>query len=412
MLLIRLLDKIVNNEPKCLELRHLELSLVLSFHTEAKIFNDFNSMKKTKDTTLVETLTQLLKQNLPTVHRARLAGVAVFVLSLISEATVNLQKLSLSGIATVKPDSVFKRFSRLLFWLAAAKIDFGHLVLKLTHRLEGNDLLLCMDRTNWKYGKRHINFLVVSLYIEGVGYPIAWRLLPEATKRGNSNTSHRIQILKKVLKLLKPSQIKCLLMDKEFIGQEWLQWLDRKQIVYIVRVKDNALVNGHLRVKKYRKSLPGKKLKNRRVNIYGQKVYLSWKRITGKNARSEYLFTISNQFQSQTMLDLYADRWSIEQMFSHWKKRGFDFEATHLSHPKRLTGLMSLIALAYLIAHQWGLWLNKRRTIKKKSHGYLAKSIFRYGLDNLKHALRTLQPKQNTITDMLNLIFKKKSFVQ
>ena len=70
----RLLDKIVNNEPKCLELRHLELSLVLSFHTEAKIFNDFNSIKKTKDTTLVETLTQLLKQNLPTVHRARLAG--------------------------------------------------------------------------------------------------------------------------------------------------------------------------------------------------------------------------------------------------------------------------------------------------------------------------------------------------
>lgn len=360
----------------------------------------------------METLTELLKQNLPQLHRARLAAVAIFVLSLISEATVNLQKLSLSGIATVKPDSVCKRFSRLLFWLAAAKIDFGSLVLKLTNRLESNDLLLCMDRTNWKYGKRHINFLVVSVYIKGVGYPIAWRLLPEATKRGNSNTSHRIQIVKKVLRLLKASQIKCLLMDKEFIGEQWLQWLDRKQIVYIVRIKDNAWVNGQLPVKKYRKSLPGKQLRNRRVKIYGQKVYLSWKRITGKNARSEHLFTISNQLQAEWMLELYADRWSIEQMFSHWKKRGFDFEATHLSSSKRLMGLMSLIALAYLIAHQWGLWLNKKRMIKKKSHGCLAKSIFRYGLDNLKHAMRIFHPGQTMIADILKLIFANQSFVQ
>ena len=36
-----------------------------------------------------------------------------------------------------------------------------------------------------------------------------------------------------------------------------------------------------------------------------------------------------------------------QQMFSHWKKRGFDFEATHLSSSKRLMGLMSLIALEH-----------------------------------------------------------------
>ena len=71
---------------------------------------------------------ELLKQNLPEFHKARLRAVAIFVLSLISEATVNLQKLSLSGIVKVKPDSVRKRFSRLLIWLASAKIDFGRLV--------------------------------------------------------------------------------------------------------------------------------------------------------------------------------------------------------------------------------------------------------------------------------------------
>ena len=47
--------------------------------------------------------------------------------------------------------------------------------------------------------------MVVSIRINTVGYPIAWMLLPESTKRGTSNTSQRIRILKKVLKMLEPS---------------------------------------------------------------------------------------------------------------------------------------------------------------------------------------------------------------
>lgn len=269
-----------------------------------------------------------------------------------------------------------------------------------------------MDRTNWKYGKKHINFLVVSLYIKGVGYPIAWRLLPKRTKRGNSNTSHRIAIIKKVLKLIKPTQITCLLMDKEFIGEQWLKWLNQLQIPYIARIKDNALVNGDLTVRQYRKKLSRKKMMRTKVTIYGQEVYLSYKRITGKNRRSEYLFTVSNQLQGEPMLELYADRWSIEQMFSHWKSRGFDFESTHITNRKRLMGLIGLIALAYTIVHQWGLRLNQKLAIKRKKHGYLAKSIFRYGLDNLKHAMRILKPSQAVITDIIRLIFGNISFVR
>ncbi len=386
--------------------------MVLSFPTEAKNFNDSHTMKKTKDTSALQTLTELLKQNLPQVHRARLTGIAIFVLSLMSEATVNLRKLALGGIVTVKADSVHKRLSRLLFWLATANIDFGRPVLKLTNTLKGTHLILCMDRTNWKYGTRQINYLVVSIRIHSVGYPIAWTLLPEVTKQGSSKTSQRIRIFKKVLRLLEASRIKCLIMDREFIGQEWLHWLDRKQIAYIVRIKDNTLVNERLRVKKYRRTLSSKKFKNRRLFIYGQKVFFSWKQIKGENARSEYLFTISNRFIGKTMLKMYAERWSIEQMFSHWKKRGFDFESTHITHSKALLGLINLIALAYLIAHQWGMRLHEQKAIQKKAHGYLAKSIFRYGLDDLRHAMRILQNGNDRITNILICIFKNLSFVR
>ena len=67
--------------------------------------------------------------NKVTLHKARLRAVALFALSLISEATVNLQKLALSGLIAAKPDSVCKRFSRLLIWVAAAKVDFAELFL-------------------------------------------------------------------------------------------------------------------------------------------------------------------------------------------------------------------------------------------------------------------------------------------
>lgn len=360
----------------------------------------------------MDVFTDLLKQNLPKVHKARLRAVALFVLSLISEATVNLQKLALSGIAGVKPDSVCKRFSRLLAWVTISKIDFGELFLRLAQRLDCNDLLLCMDRTNWKYGRRHINFLVVSIRINAVGYPIVWRLLPKRTKRGNSDTSHRIALMKRVLKLLRPAQIKCLLMDKEFIGDRWLQWLDRQQITYIARIKDNALVNGNLPVKKYRKTLSRKKMMQVKVNIYGQEVYLSHKHISGKDRRSEHLFVISNKIRGKSMVELYADRWSIERMFSHWKKRGFDFESTHITDTGRLIGLMGLLALAYVMAHQWGIRLNNTLAIKRKKHGSLAKSIFRYGLDNFRHAMRKLTQTHRLVIDILKLLFTNVCFVR
>ena len=99
-------------------------------------------------------------------------------------------------------------------------------------------------------------------------------------------------------------------------------------------------------------------------------------------------------------------------MFSHWEKRGFDFKSTHITNSKALLGLINLIALAYLIAHQWGIRLQELKAIKKKAHGYLAKSIFRYGLDDLRHAMRILQNGRDRITNILICIFKNLSLVR
>jgi len=56
---------------------------------------------------------------------------------------------------------------------------------------KGEKWILTMDRTNWKFGKANINFLVLGVAYKGMAIPLFWYLLD---KRGNSNYSERILI--------------------------------------------------------------------------------------------------------------------------------------------------------------------------------------------------------------------------
>ena len=102
--------------------------------------------------------------------------------------------------------------------------------------------VLAMDRTNWKLGKTHINILVVSVMVGKVGLPIVWRVLAKYIKCGNSRTNHRIKLLKQVLCILPAKDIRVLTMDREFIGEDWLGWLQEMKVPYIVRIKSNTRV--------------------------------------------------------------------------------------------------------------------------------------------------------------------------
>lgn len=72
-----------------------------------------------------------------------------------------------------------------------------------------------MDRTNWKHGKRHINILIIGIVVNKVAIPIAWKVFPQSTKRGNSNTKQRIELFEKVLRIINSEEIRVLAMARE-----------------------------------------------------------------------------------------------------------------------------------------------------------------------------------------------------
>ena len=74
-----------------------------------------------------------------------------------------------------------------------------------------------MDRTNWKFGKISINFLVVGIAFKGIALPIAWVNLD---KQGNSNTKERKKILEKIMGFIPVKRIFGFTADREFIGEQ------------------------------------------------------------------------------------------------------------------------------------------------------------------------------------------------
>lgn len=256
--------------------------------------------------------------------------------------------------------------------------DVGKLIMsKLTKPKKG--WVLSMDRTNWKFGKTHINILTVGVVINKVAIPIVWKVLPQKTKRGNSNTSQRIEVMKDLLRLIDAKSIHVLLMDREFIGKQWLSWLDLNGFGYVVRLRRNTIIGGK-KAHEYT-STPGRK-PLKALEIWGLQLFMGSKKIT--NGRTSHLYVVSNKFTCKDALQWYQKRWAIELLFSHLKKRGFNLEDTHLTDGKRIEKLMAVISLSFLFTFGWGCHL---RGIKKQTSKSKRKSLFRLGLENLLEIL-------------------------
>ena len=117
------------------------------------------------------------------------------------------------------------------------------------------------------------------------------------------------------------------------------------------------------------------------------------------------LIVLTNE-SPELALERYATRWEIETLFSALKKRGFNFENTHLSKPVRISNLMFVLSLAFIWVYRQGEMINDNKKIQIKKHGYPAKSIFRMGLEYLAQKLFNLGTTMAIFCIELRALFK------
>ena len=61
-------------------------------------------------------------------------------------------------------------------------------------------------------------------------------------KRGNSNWKERTWLIDRFIRLFGAECIDSLVADREFVGKEWVEYLNNRRIRYYLRIKQNFLV--------------------------------------------------------------------------------------------------------------------------------------------------------------------------
>ena len=313
----------------------------------------------------VKALRAALGEYLPW-HGARLNFLAQFLLALFQVRSVNLAEIATAFTSKAQTASHYKRLQR---FFRSFEIDFDTLARLLVQLFGMGEGLwyLTLDRTNWKLGKTEINFLVLGIAHRGMALPVMWTVLDKA---GNANTDERIALMQRFLDRFGQGRIKALLADREFVGEDWFRWLQAHQIPFHIRLKENTLVpnawNHPILAKVMFRPLAAgqfRHLEGRRP-IWGCFVHLSALRLEN----GELLIVASSDAPQTEAFTAYRRRWGIETLFGALKSRGFDLEATHLTHPNRLEKLFALLALAFAWSWRTGEQLDRQKPIKVKKH--------------------------------------------
>lgn len=318
---------------------------------------------------------------------ARKKFISLFVDGLIRSRDVQFQEVAAHMRTAVQSSSNHRRIQD---FFANYELDYFQIAILLYCLLpRWGKLILSIDRTNWSYGQRDINFLVITAYCQGVGLPLWFEQLDDGKGGGNSNQEERMKVISYCLKLFGRSRKLVLSGDREFIGDEWIGWLLTHQIEFFIRTRKNTQIlwEGKQRAGwEWLEGLDEIEMDNALIGSHWLSVGI--KRLPGGKAEDEYLIVMTNTFASRAIRN-YKKRWSIEVFFQSIKGRGFNIENTHLIDFERIRKLFALVSIAFAICLKIGIWAHKHiKSIPMKNHGYKANSFFRHGLELWRDALR------------------------
>lgn len=289
---------------------------------------------------------------------ARVKGLAAMILAVIASRSVQLSVMARYFSASLNPDTAFKRMQRFIAQITLPDHKIAMTIFSILGLKEHEKLKLILDRTNWKFGRAHLNFLFLAVSYRGVAIPVFFTVLFDKNQ-GNSNYLDRIELLEKFIQLFGVTRIECVIGDREFIGKGWIVWLKRMRIPFIMRLPENttkiAICEGDfINANELFSSLK-----------IGRKRFLGYCLI-GETDSYKACVSALRTFEKQELVVLihsediknpfprYLERWQIESMFRTMKTGGFNLESTHVTDPERLATLLAILTLAFCIALKAG----------------------------------------------------------
>lgn len=268
--------------------------------------------------------------------KSRLETLCMLVVGMVGARTVNLTHVASAGARGVQIASTYRRLQRFF-----QHVDLGPdwavtIVARLIDR--SGDWTLALDRTTWKIGARDVNYLVLAVVTRRFRVPLFWTLLDG---RGNSGTAARIALMKRYLAHFPASSVRILLADREFIGAEWLKYLNDNNINFAIRLREDLRVTcdgGFDLTLLARLNRAGRtRFFQARIGTREDAAANDAPRLhfAAKRLKGEWLIVVSN-IPGPKALALYPKRWAIECLFGDAKTRGLNIEDTRLTDPRKL----------------------------------------------------------------------------
>jgi Transposase DDE domain len=341
-----------------------------------------------KDTSLISVLQVHFKGEL---NLARVKLICLFITALCKTKTINYDRIASAFDTKADKNSSYRRIQRFMRDFDFPMKVVSVLIFNILPFKE--DLVLVLDRTNWKFGQHNINILMLGVSYKNVAFPLMFKMLD---KRGNSDTQERIDLLRKYIEWFGKPSIDCLLADREFVGGKWLEFLNDEKIRYHIRIRNNFTIYSYQKQAEIKAFWLFNNLKigefyhyPKIVDLHGQPCYLSGIKTIDRDGKMEFLIIVSFNKPEHAM-EYYKQRWQIETLFRGLKSSGFNIEATHVTDLGRLEKLFSLTIVAFVWCYKIGDYLDDNfKKIKIKKHGRRAVSVFKYGLDHLSKFLFT-----------------------
>ena len=195
-------------------------------------------MKKTNAITKNSELTSVLNTHFQgKVNLARVKLISHFIIALCKVQTVTFEKLANAFDTTANSASSLRRLQR---FIANYTLDNDLIARLIFNLLPNHDkLILSIDRTNWKFGQTNINIFMLGIVYKGVAFPLLFTMLD---KQGNSNCKERIELIGRFIDLFGKDSIDSIVADREFVGKQWLEFLNRDNIRYYIRILNNFKV--------------------------------------------------------------------------------------------------------------------------------------------------------------------------
>lgn len=344
------------------------------------------------------TLTSLLSPYVE-LGNHRLQTLCLLITALVSARTVNLSHLAAERASEVLVASTYRRLQRFFQHVRPPEDWAAKVIVALSGARP--PWFLCLDRTNWKIGKKEANILMLAIVTQRFRIPLMWTILDRA---GTSDTEERVALLRRYLARFEAVSIRLLLADREFIGLKWLAFLDQNKVPFAIRMKEKLIVRTKdgrkLSLASLLRRCRGRKTVEAAFEAPGEATGEAPGEATGDGERLDLHFAarrldggelliVASNVPAANPLTAYRKRWAIECLFGDAKTRGFNLEDTRLTSADKLGLLLAVVALAVAWVYRTATNLMGKSAPKRKKHGYYAKSWFRIGFDELRRRLRT-----------------------